>query len=85
MVDIDSIDVAVLGQILVVIGIGLMTNFHAMEKCQIWSCRIKLRVQIKKVSSLDDKVLKLELKVHRLISLLAAWAIIVGFVAAKMM
>ncbi|WMV25604.1 hypothetical protein MTR67_018989 [Solanum verrucosum] len=32
MVDADSTDVVVLGQILVVIGIRLMTNFHVM--CQ---------------------------------------------------
>lgn len=36
-------------------------------------------------SNLNDKVLNLELKVHQLISLLIiSWAIIIGFVAAKM-
>ena len=40
---------------------------------------------MKKVSSLDEKVSKLELKVHKLISLPAiSWAIILGFAAAKM-
>lgn len=41
---------------------------------------------LKKLDTLDDKVTKLELKAHQLISLfLISWAIIIGFVAAKMM
>ncbi|KAG5605378.1 hypothetical protein H5410_026870 [Solanum commersonii] len=40
---------------------------------------------LKKVSGLDDKVSKLELKAHQLISLLAvSWAVSVDFVAVKM-
>ncbi|KAG5582195.1 hypothetical protein H5410_052822 [Solanum commersonii] len=57
---------------------GKMSNLELPDKIE--------SSNLKKVSSLDDKVLKLELKVHQLISLLAvSWAIIVGFVAAKMM
>ncbi|KAG5585052.1 hypothetical protein H5410_045486 [Solanum commersonii] len=41
---------------------------------------------LKKVDSLDYKILKLELKVYHLISLLeVSWTFIAGFVAAKMM
>ncbi|KAG5629382.1 hypothetical protein H5410_001099 [Solanum commersonii] len=56
---------------------GKMSNLELPDKIE--------SSNLKKVSSLDDKVLKLELKVHQLISLLVvSWAIIVGFVAAKM-
>ena len=55
-----------------------MSNLDLMDKIE--------SSKMKKLSSLDEKVSKLELKVHKLISLLAvSWAFIVGFAAATMM
>ena len=56
---------------------GKMSNLELMDKIE--------SSKMKKVSSLNEKVSKLELKVHQLISLLAvSWDIILGFAAAKM-